>query len=319
MSYKTLVQLWNDFFFKPRPTEGMAVFRIVWCGLLSLYFLLDIENAADFYGPHGLISLETVKSQFQFFHANLFVIFGNTYDTTHLIMTVMGLSLLASLVGFYTRTSLVIMLFCLVSFHQRNIWFLSSSEVLIRVITVLMIFSPCGHSYSVDAWLSRKGLRHALPSEWAPWAWRLIQIQISVVYLWTVWHKLKGDNWFDGSAVYYATRLENMTNFPIPYLLDSVVFIKLMTWGTLGVEFALGSLIWIKEWRKPLILIGVIFHLGIEYMMSIPFFELVMIVLLINFYTPEELKQFTEQALGTFKNPFLRRRPAKAAWSGLEE
>lgn len=282
----------NKFFFEERPTEGIALFRIVWTALLFCYFLLDLSNIADFYGPHAIISHMTAEDGFPFLHISLFKLFKPTYEVAYGVMVVYGITLITSMIGLFTRGSLIIAFICMASLHQRNIWLLSSSEMLMRAIMILLICSPCGHSFSVDSLLGRYFENFRQKRTWPVWALRLIQIQISVVYLWTTWHKLKGDSWIDGTAVYYATRIEGLTNFPIPFLLDSPLFLKLATWGTLLIEFSLGSLIWVKKLRKPVIIIGVLFHLGIEYTMSIPFFELSMIVLLINFFTPEELKAF---------------------------
>lgn len=292
VSYKTLVSAWDKFFFAPRPTEGMAIFRILWCSMLFCYLLIDIGNAVDFYGPHAILSWDTVRLNFQYPHASLFNVFGVSYGSVYGIMAIYGVALIFSIIGYHTRASLLVALFCMVSFHQRNIWLLCSSEILMRIIMILLVCSPCGHSLSVDSLLGRNIPRFRRPREWAPWAWRLIQIQLSVVYVWTVWQKFKGHTWFDGTALYYATRLDSMKNYPVPFVLDSMLFLKVGTWGTLILEFALGTFIWVKELRKPLILIGIAFHLGIEYMMSIPFFEYVMIILLLTFYTPEEYLAF---------------------------
>jgi hypothetical protein len=291
LSYKTFLNRWDRFFFRPQPVEGIAVFRIIWCFLLLAYLFLDAGNINDFYGPRSILSLKTVKEQFNYPHMNVFHLFGDSIGVVTVMMWIYGLALFCGLIGFKTRTALVVALICMVSFHQRNIWLLSSSEVLMRTIMILMIFAPAGNALSVDSMLARFK-KAPLSREWAPWVLRLIQIQISVVYVWTVWHKLKGDQWMEGTAVYYATRLSHMTNFPVPVLLDNLFLIKLMTWGTLILEFALGTLIWFKEFRKPLIVAGILFHLGIEYMMSIPFFELVMISLLINFVSPEDIRSF---------------------------
>ncbi len=293
ISIKTFLNRWDRFFFRPAPVEGMAIFRIVWCSLLLMYLFLDFGNISDFYGPKSLISLSTVKANFSFPHLNLFQMFGDSESVVMIMMGIYGVSLFFSLIGFRTRSSLMVALICMVSFHQRNIWLLSSSEVLMRTIMILLVCAPAGNALSVDS-LIGKMKNSPLPREWAPWVLRLIQIQISVVYVWTVWHKLKGDQWIDGTAVYYATRLHNMTNFPVPVLLDNMFFIKIMTWGTLILEFALGTLIWFKEFRKPLILAGLLFHLGIEYMMSIPFFELIMMALILNFFTPQEMRTFVQ-------------------------
>lgn len=163
-----------------------------------------------------------------------------------------------------------------------------------RLITFYLIFSPCAQKFSVDALIARKnGLK--LRENWPVWSLRLIQIQVSVVYLWTLWHKLKGETWVDGTAIYYATRIENLKLFSVPFVLDSLPMIKALTWGTLLMEFGLGAMIWFSEFRKPLIAIGVIFHIGMHFVLSIPFFGISMILLLINFYTPEELKAFVDR------------------------
>lgn len=91
-----------------------------------------------------------------------------------------------------------------------------------------------------------------------------------------------------------------MTNFLIPYLLDSLWFMKLVTRGTLVLKLALRNLIWFKKFRGLLIYAGVIFHLGIEYILSIPFFEIVMIILLLNYFSPEEhrsLRSFLKEKI----------------------
>lgn len=289
-SYKNALKFWDDFFFKPQPTESIAIFRIFWCLLIGSYFVLDLGNIETFYGTKAILSWTTVKLQFNYLHANLFQLFNAENSVVYFFMGIWGLSIFFSLIGFYTRTSLIVMLLCMTTFHQRNIWALSSSELLMRTITIFLICSPCGHSLSLDSLIGRRFPLFRRPKEWAPWALRLIQIQISVVYLWTVWQKLKGETWIDGTAVYYATRLDAMKNVSIPWLMDSMMFLKLATWGTLLVETALAIGLWCKEWRKPLLLAGVIFHLGIELMMSIPFFELEMIVLLFAFNCPHEVR-----------------------------
>ena len=288
MSYKIITKAWDKFFFEPKPVDSLALFRILWFLNVFIMAIIDFSNINDFYGPHALVSLGTVKAQFAFPHVNIFHFFNSSYGFVQSLFVVYVLAIISSIVGYYTKTSIFIVLVCMTSFHQRNIWLLSSSELLMRIITLYLVFSPCGHAFSVD---SIKGK----VKEWSPWVLRIIQIQLSVIYVWTVWHKLKGDTWFDGTALYYATRLESMKNFTVPFLLDWMPFLKFATWMTLIIELALGILIWFKEFRRPLIILGILFHLGIEYMMSIPFFEINMILLLLLFIPPEEVRSFIEE------------------------
>jgi hypothetical protein len=294
------INAWDKFFFEEKPTEGIALFRIIWMGLILAYFMVDLGNLQDFYGPHALISQATAREQFPSLHANVFNLFHPSYQTAYFSMGAFGVAIFCSMIGLFTRYSLIVTVILMTSFHQRSIWFLSSSEMLMRLITILLVVSPCGHSLSMDSFLGRFFPQFKRKKIWPVWALRLIQIQVSVVYLWTVWHKLQGNTWIDGTAVYYATRLEGMANFSIPFLMNSMIFLKLATWGTLIIETALGTLIWTKKYRKTVICAGVVFHLGIEYVMSIPFFEWYMMALLVNFFTPEELKAFVMRGMDYF-------------------
>lgn len=290
ISYRKILEGLDKFFFEERPTEGIALFRIVWMGMLLIYFVSDLGNISDFYGPHALISIDTARQKFTGIHGGLFFLFNTSYEFTYLVIGVYGLALLFSMIGFFTRYSLITALICMVSIHQRNIWLLSSSETLMRLIMIYLVVSPCGNTLSVDALLGRRYPQFKREKESSVWALRLIQIQFSVVYLWTVWHKLKGEAWLDGSAVYYATRLENMANFSIPYLLDNKWILSFLTWFTLLIEISLGLLVWVKEFRKPVIIAGLIFHVGIEYVMCVPFFEINMMIIMLNFISPEEVR-----------------------------
>jgi hypothetical protein len=293
-SFQNLIHSWDNFFFKPRPVDSIALFRIIWMSLIFFGVLVEYYNIQDFYGPHAVASLKSVESEFNYPHLSIFQVFHPSYENLNLFFIIYLASLVFSIFGFYTRHAIVVVIICMTSLHQRNIWLLSSSELLMRITTIMLVFSPCAHAYSIDSALGKFKNYPDAGREWSSWVLRLIQIQLSVVYVWTVWNKIKGDTWFDGTAVYYATRLESMWNFPVPFLLDWLPFIKAATWGTLIIELGLGILIWFKEFQKPLIFIGIIFHLGIEYMMSIPFFEIVMILLLMLFIPSEDVKVFVQ-------------------------
>ena len=129
----------NKFFFEVSPTEGIALFRIVWCGLLLCYFLLDLGNVNDFYGPQGIVSFATAETQFPFLHINIFRLFHPDIQVVWGVMTIYGISLVLSMLGLFTRYSLITALVCMASLHQRNIFLLSSSETLMRIITIYLI------------------------------------------------------------------------------------------------------------------------------------------------------------------------------------
>ena len=133
-----------------------------------------------------------------------------TTGVLYLFVSVQIVALISFTIGLKTRVSTIVAFILMVSFQQRNINMLSSSDLLLRIMFMYMIFSPAANCYSVDSILAKlKGT--PLKRDHASWVHRLIQIQISICYISTVIAKAKGYTWLDGSAVYYATRLEDLT------------------------------------------------------------------------------------------------------------
>lgn len=304
MKLKNLKFLWLDFFFKERPVEGIAIFRIL-LGLLALTtFVQDSFVMHDLWGSYGLQSIATMKKNYHFPILSIFQFLNLTPNLLVGLVSIQIISLTAFTIGYKTRLANIISFILMVSFHQRNINILSSSDLLMRIMFMYLIFSPAANAYSIDSFLAKRKNR-PLPRNYASWTFRLIQIQIAVVYVSTVLAKSKGITWFDGSAVYYATRLEDFTRFPVPFILDWKWSIRLITWSTLIIELFLGTVIFIEEFRRPLILIGIIFHLGIEYMMAIPTFEWLMIVCLIAMFKIEDYRIF-DIKLKVWLNTFIK-------------
>jgi hypothetical protein len=74
--------------------------------------------------------------------------------------------------------------------------------------------------------------------------------------------------------------------------LDNELCIRLLTWGSLAIEFALWALIWIKELRYPVLIAGLLLHAGIEWSMNIPFFEWVTVAAYLAFVDPQHIESF---------------------------
>ena len=62
-----------------------------------------------------------------------------------------------------------------------------------------------------------------------------------------------------------------------------------MTWFSLALEFALGTLIWFKELRYPLLLLGILLHLTLEYTLNVPMFQWEVLSAYVLFVDPLDL------------------------------
>jgi predicted DCC family thiol-disulfide oxidoreductase YuxK len=194
--------------------------------------------------------------------------------------------------GFFTRISTILLFLTIVTLHHRNPLILNSGDTFVRIALFFLIFSQAGAALSFDRLIRiARGKESGEPAAREPWAMRLIQLQLAFVYFYTFVWKAMGAMWLSGTAVYYTSRISDFWRFPVPYIFEHMWTIKLWTWATLLIEFALGVLIWIKELRYWILLAGVLLHLGIEYSMNIPLFAFIMIATYVTFLEPEHLEK----------------------------
>ena len=194
-------------------------------------------------------------------------------------------------IGFKTKLSNILTFILLISLQNRNFMILNSGDTVLKCLCFLMMFSPVGEALSVDSWLrfKRTGVK---PSMIPITTIRLMQIQFSLVYLATFWFKAYGELWVDGTATYYTSRLLSFQRVVIPGVFDHLWSIKMMTWSALAIEFALGTLIWIREFRYWVVLAGIGLHIGIELTMTIGFFEWVMMFAFVLFIEAKHLEVY---------------------------
>ncbi|MEM9745131.1 MAG: HTTM domain-containing protein [Actinomycetota bacterium] len=200
-------------------------------------------------------------------------------------LALVGLALagLAVLLGFRPALFAVIAFVLLTLLQRRNPVILNSGDLILRNLTVLLALTPCGAALSIDR-LRRHG-RVALRTapRVAPWGLRLIQLQVVVVYLFAVWGK-SGASWTSGTAVSTAFRLEDLQRFGAPsFLVESVLIVAALTWGTLVVELALATLLWVRRARPILIVVGVLLHVLIDVFLLVGVFGITMIAGLMAF------------------------------------
>jgi hypothetical protein len=188
------------------------------------------------------------------------------------------LAILALLVGYQTRVASVLVWVCLVSMHHRNVYLLNSGDHLMRTLSFFLMFAPAGRAYSIDRLLRRRrGLDPPGVAYIVPWAQRLLQLQVCVMYFIAVLHKLAGPRWLNGTAAYFIVRLDEFHRFPVPDFVKTLWFSRWATWSSLAVEAAFPWLVWIRPLRPYVLLAGVLLHLSLEYTMNIPFFQWVVV------------------------------------------
>jgi hypothetical protein len=274
---------WNTFWFRPQPTSTLAVVRIAFGAVATLWTLSQIPALLTFYGPDGVLPTQPVLG---FGAWSLLNISTSAPVVIGLWATTM-LGAIGLMVGCWTRLATIVFFVGVLSFERRDPYILNAGDVLLRVLAFYFIFSPAGDALSVDRWRRARERFWEFPLR-APWTLRLMQIQLSVIYFATLWGKLQGERWRDGTAVSYALRIDDIHRFPTPgFLTDSIVLSELLTFGTLLLELSLAIFIWNRTLRPWVLALGVSLHVAIGFSIMVGFFTLLMLTTYLTFLPPE--------------------------------
>lgn len=287
VSLHDLVAAWTAFFHTPEPPFTIALFRILFGLVAMASALLYLPHASLWLGPEGVLSHQRWEAEYG---GRLFTLFRWLPPGRGSIHGVFALHLVAAAclaLGLLTPASAAIVFVTLTSIHHRHPEVTHGGDSLMRMMSFLLIFSRAGDAWSLDALLAGAGA----PTPSSPWVLRLLQLQISFVYFQSFVAKMAGETWRRGTAVYWASVVSDYRRRPAPAALRTLWWSRLATWGTLALEFSLGPLVWIREWRYPLVAAAAIFHLGLEVLMNVQLFGAIMLAGLVTFVSPYDLER----------------------------
>jgi hypothetical protein len=271
---------WNRFFFAKQSPVPIALFRITYGLLVIATLVLLRPDWLAWYGSHAWISLQTMQMVEPGTRINLFSIIPQSDGWINALFWVFLGSTILLTVGFLTRINSVIVFLCLTSIHQRNLFITHGGDTFLRLAGFFLMFAPAGAALSFDQLLRiwRGKMKRGTESgarlrPQRPWAQRMIQIQLCLLYFAAFCAKVKSPVWLNGTALYYVYHLNSLRRFPVPAWFLYPTMLKLESWSALALEFSLGVLLWVKDLRYILLALGLLFHLWLEYSLNIALFQ----------------------------------------------
>jgi len=280
-----IAQAWNRFWFEPASPAPICLFRIAFGLLAFVNTLLYVPDFLTWFGADGAAPPEVMGRVAWAPLLGLLIWLDLSNQAYAWLLCVFMVAQFCVVVGFRTRLSTFVVWILLNTFHQRNPSMWHQVDILLRLWCFALLFAPAGAMYSVDSYLRKKP---ADPS--APWAQRLIQVQMCAIYVQGFFGKLAGPRWLDGTAVYYATHFPDGMHNLVPPFMDHLWIYQALTYFTLLIEFSLWCLVWYRPLRYPILVAGVIFHLGIHYFLNLDLLEFGIIICYICFLNPEDFR-----------------------------
>jgi hypothetical protein len=281
---------WEAFWFTPADPTLLGVLRIL-AGLMLLYthavWGLALE---DFFGPHGWLSVELVRTlqEYSFAYSFWWWVEPQWMWTAHGIsMAILALFTL----GLWTRVTSVLSLVVAISYAHRVPEALFGLDQINVMLTLYLTIGDSGRAVSLDRWIARRrGEGEAGPTSRANLGQRLIQVHMCTIYFFAGISKLQGPAWWNGDAMWLAFANLEYQSMDMTWLAWHPLLLNVMTHTTIVWEVFFCTMIWKRSWRPVMLAAGTAMHLGIGACLGMWTFGLIMLVGCASFLPNEKVK-----------------------------
>jgi hypothetical protein len=237
--------------------------------------------------------------------------FTNDLVTKFFVGATAILSLLF-LFAIFKRFSGLLLFIALFILKQRNGFILDGSDNVIEVTLPFLIFadSYAYFKYQLPELVIFKKFKNLIGSIIdciKTLATVGLLIQICYIYFFTALAKFQGSLWLNGTAIFYVMRVDEFraTKWNI-LLTQNHYFVVFSTYFTMIWELSFPFLVWFKQTRILVLILGVVLHIGIWIFMRIDNFSWIMIGSYFVFISNTQFLQFKEFFERKFKRQMIQ-------------
>ena len=282
-AFQKVARAYDRFWFQSCDPVMCSVMRVASGLLLIIFLAVWLVDARLWFSSEGLLRSETAQEMARGQHWSLLFFLPDSAEVVQACLVVALLQAAMLLLGVASRIQAACLFVWLTSFQHRNPLIADGEDTVLRLWMFFMIWMPLDHRWSLGRWL-RGTISKATPAD--AWSLRLVQLELTAIYLSTAWSNWLGETWRDGSALFYVSRMDDVFG---RWWLPETIFVtdwmvRCSTWSVLLLETLLPLLLWIPRCRRIGIVLAVALHLAIEYSMHLFLFEWIMIVGLLSFY-----------------------------------
>jgi hypothetical protein len=266
--------------------RSLALGRMGLASVLLANLVMRALVLRDFYSNEGLLPNHTLLWRPEQLPVFSLLFVASTPAMATVMFVLCGLSFLALLVGYRTRTAQVVSYLAVVSLNARS--FFNGGDIVLCELALWSLFLPVGRRWSVDAAIEarRRADRPSVePSQIATPAMAVLLGQLFFIYFFNALHK-NGVTWRDGSAVHYVLHQDTIVTWLGVWLRGWITpeLSKAFSWGTLAVEWTLplllASPIALRASRRLALGLAACLHIGFVLFINLEMFTPAMLAFL---------------------------------------
>lgn len=270
---------------------GILLLRIFLGLALLKDFITYFSNRQFLFDKNGIVSYETYQDIINYYDLQWLNI-DFTQPTNSVFFCLLGIFFsLTFTLGILSRTSAFFLFFLSFIFKFRNIFLLDGGDNIVMVLLPFFFFiqstSLCAtYNAFLEKWRIKNNYYLDTLHKLAILG---IMIQVCYIYLFAGLHKLQGEVWQDGTALYYILNSSDFAAYSLDTLFVQFPFlVYLLTWCTIAFQLTFPFLVWCKKTRKIVLYLGILLHLGILVLMRIDNFSFIMLACYTVFFTDKE-------------------------------
>jgi hypothetical protein len=208
---------WNRFFFGPISARPLGAFRIVFGVLLLIYLAIMSVEFDHWYTGAGLLQgTEAREAAGPLRFSPLQYVTDPT--VAHFVYGFTVVVAVGFTLGWHTRIMSILLYCCMLSLYHRNVSSNGGPDAVPMILTFYMMFCPSGAAYSLDALKAARKRGSAAEPLIVPWAVRLLQMQLCLIYFQATIIKLQGQLWLNGTTVHYILFLREYRDHNMEWL-----------------------------------------------------------------------------------------------------
>ena len=291
---------WQSIWFQNSPTTPLEISRIGIAAAMLLHYALASPYLLTFWGDEGWMPRAALAAEAtDVWTQSLFFYLSSAWQLIafHAVFLVCCAALL---VGWRTSWVKWVVLIGHISYDNRNPPMAYGVDAIVACLLVILCFAPIGHALSLDRVRAVRKAKHKdlnarLPRYVSRWAFacaRLMQIQMVVLFFFSATDKLRGEDWWDGDAVWLVfVSADYYNNFMLNILASNYWLANIATYSVILIEIAFPFLIWQRGSRPYLLAAALFLHLQFALLMNLYYFSFVMAMGHMSFLRPEWLRR----------------------------
>jgi predicted DCC family thiol-disulfide oxidoreductase YuxK len=298
-----LGRAWSRFWFEDSATSPLEIARIGIGAALLVNYGLASAYLFDFWGEGGFVPRDLVwNDRTDGWVQSVFFYFSAPWQwiAFHVLFLV---CCAAFMLGWRTSWVKWLVLVGHISYAYRAPAVAYGVDKILACLLFILCVAPIGRAISLDRVRAvraakRKNLAAAPPPYASPWAGaciRLMQIQMAVLFFYSAIGKLRGDDWWNGDAIWIVfTTGDHYNRFMLDLLASHYWLVNAATYGTILIEIAFPFLIWQRRTRPYLLALAIALHVQFAMLMGLFYFSFVMVMGHMSFVRQEWLARLGE-------------------------